>query len=82
MAVRLDLDLHPNIQKIPLRLPEGLGRVILVNALNLQPGTLSVNLTASSLYLHVLDERQPIETQVRDIEKLIAHMLCVELEES
>lgn len=82
MAVRLDLDLHPNIQKIPLRLPEGLGRVILVNALNLQPGTLSVNLTTSSLYLHVLDERQPIETQVRDIEKLIAHMLCVELEES
>lgn len=82
MAVRLDLDLHPDIQKIPLRLPEGLGRVILVNTLNLMPGTLSVNLTTSSLYLHVLDERQPIETQVRDIEKLIAHMLCVELEES
>lgn len=82
MAVQLDLDLHPNIQKIPLRLPEGLGRVILVNTLNLQPGTLSVDLTASSLYLHVLDERQPIEAQVRDIEKLIAHMLCVELEES
>ena len=54
----------------------------MVNTLNLMPGTLSVDLTASSLYLHVLDERQPIETQVRDIEKLIAHMLCVELEES
>lgn len=79
MAVRLDPDLHPNIQIIPLRLPEGLGRVILVNTLNLQPGTLSVNLTASSLYLHVLDERQPIEAQVRNIEKLIAHMLCMEL---
>ncbi len=80
MAVRLDPGLRPNIQIISLRLPEGLGRVILVNALNLQPGTLSVDLTANSLYLHVLDERQPIEAQVRDIEKQIAHMLCVELE--
>lgn len=82
MAVRLDPGLHPDIQLISLRLPEGLGRVILVNTLNLLPGTLSVNLTTSSLYLHVLDERQPIEAQVRDIEKQIARMLCMELEES
>jgi len=82
MAVRRDPGLHPDIQIISLRLPEGLGRVILVNTLNLLPGTLSVNLTTSSLYLHVLDERQPIEAQVRDIEKQIAHMLCVEMEES
>ncbi|MBL0009873.1 MAG: Na+/H+ antiporter subunit E [Nitrosomonas sp.] len=82
MAVRLNPDLHPSIKLISLRLPEGLGRVILVNTLNLLPGTLSANLTSSSLCLHVLDERQPNEAQVRDIEKLIAHMLCVELEES
>lgn len=82
MAVRLDPGLHPNILIISLCLPEGLGRVILVNTLNLLPGTLSVNLTTNSLYLHVLDERQPIEAQVRDIEKQIAHMLCMELEES
>ncbi|SFE16702.1 Na+/H+ antiporter subunit E [Nitrosomonas sp. Nm166] len=81
MAIRLDLDLHPNILIISLRLPEGLGRVILVNTLNLLPGTLSVNLTTSNLYLHVLDERQPVEAQVRDIEEQIAHMLCMELEE-
>lgn len=82
MAVRLNPDLHPSIKLISLRLQEGPGRVILVNTLNLLPGTLSANLTSSSLCLHVLDERQPIEAQVRDIEKLIARMLCVKLEES
>lgn len=82
MAVRLDPDLHPNILIISLRLPEGLGRVILVNTLNLIPGSLSVNLTASNLYLHVLDQRQPIEVQVRSIEEQIARMLCMELEGS
>ena len=56
--------------------------MILTNTLNLLPGTLSVDLTLSSLYIHVLDERQSIETEVRSIEEKIAHMLRLELKKS
>lgn len=79
MAIRPNPDLHPNIYKITPRLPEGLGRVILANTINLLPGSLSVELTSSNLYVHVLDERQSIETEVRSIEEKIAHMLRLEL---
>ncbi|SFL79199.1 Na+/H+ antiporter subunit E [Nitrosomonas communis] len=82
MAIRPNPDLHPNIFTITPRLPEGLGRAILTNTLNLLPGTLSVDLTLSSLYIHVLDERQSIETEVRSIEEKIAHMLRLELKKS
>lgn len=82
MALRPRLDLRPGMLKIPLYLPEGVGRVILVNTLNLLPGTLSVSLTTDSLRLHMLDERRPIEVQVRDVEARIAHMLGLKLEGS
>ncbi|TYP73009.1 multicomponent Na+:H+ antiporter subunit E [Nitrosomonas communis] len=82
MAIRLNPDLHPNIHIITLRLPEGVGRVILINTLNLMPGSLTVDLTSSSVYIHVLDERQSIETDVRGIEEKIAHMLRLELKNS
>ena len=82
MALRPRLDLRPGMLKIPLYLPEGVGRVILVNTLNLLPGTLSVSLSTDSLRLHMLDERRPIEVQVRDVEARIAHMLGLKLEGS
>jgi multicomponent Na+:H+ antiporter subunit E len=56
--------------------------VILVNTLNLLPGTLSMTLTAEGLRLHVLDKRRSIEVEVRNIEARIAHMLGLKLEES
>ena len=82
MALRPRLDLRPGMLKIPLYLPEGVGRVILVNTLNLLPGTLSVSLTTDSLRLHMLDERRPTEVQVRDVEARIARMLGLKLEGS
>ena len=80
MALRPDLDLHPDVQIIYPRLPEGVGRVILVNTLSLLPGTLSVSLTTNTLRLHILDERRPIEVEVRNAEARIAHMLGLKLE--
>lgn len=81
-ALRPRLDLHPDVQIIYPRLPEGVGRVILVNTLNLLPGTLSVSLTTEGLRLHILDKRRSIEVEVRNIEARIAHMLGLKLEES
>lgn len=80
MALRPSLDLYPDVQIIYPRLPDGVGRVILVNTLSLLPGTLSVSLTASSLHLHILDGRHPIEADVRNVEARIAHMLGLKLE--
>ncbi|MDZ7585945.1 MAG: Na+/H+ antiporter subunit E, partial [Thiobacillus sp.] len=54
-ALRPRMGLRPGIQEIPLRLPEGIGRVLLTNTQSLLPGTLSVELRGNRLCLHVLD---------------------------
>lgn len=81
MVLRPSLDdLYPDVQVVYPRLPDGVSRIILVNTLSLLPGTLSVSLTASSLHLHLLNGRHPIEEDVRNVEARIAHMLGLKLE--
>lgn len=82
MALRPGLDLHPAMLEMPMRLPEGQARVLLANTLNLLPGTLSAGLDHNQLRLHVLDERQPIEAEVREVERRIARMLGLPMEAS
>lgn len=81
MALRPHLDLRPAVLEIPIRLPEGCARVLLANTLNLLPGTLSAGLEGRHLRMHVLDERSPIETGVRETEAHISRMLSLPLEE-
>lgn len=80
-ALRPRPGLRPGIREIPLRLPEGIGRVLLANTLSLLPGTLSVGLEGNRLCLHVLDEQMPSEAGVRSAEARIAHMLGLKLEQ-
>lgn len=69
------MDLAPALVELPVTLPEGLARVLLVNTLNLLPGTLSVRMAGNTLCLHVLDARLPIAEEVRAVEARIARML-------
>ncbi|PKO73760.1 MAG: hypothetical protein CVU23_01035 [Betaproteobacteria bacterium HGW-Betaproteobacteria-17] len=82
LALRPRMGLRPGIQEIPLRLPEGSGRVLLANTLSLLPGTLSVGLDGRRLCLHVLDAAAPTEVEVRRAETRVAHMLGLRLEET
>lgn len=81
-ALRPRMGLRPGIHEIPLRLPEGIGRVLLTNTLSLLPGTLSVGLDGNRLCLHVLDAAAPTEVEVRRTETRVAHMLGLKLEET
>ncbi len=80
MALRPRLEMHPAMLKITMRLPEGHARLLLANTLNLLPGTLSAGLEHNQLRLHVLDERGPMEKEVREVETRIARMLGLPLE--
>jgi multicomponent Na+:H+ antiporter subunit E len=81
VALRPRLNIHPGVQVVRLRMPEGIGRVILVNTLNLLPGTLVVKFAANNLHLHMLDIRGSIEEEVRATETRIAKMLGLSLDE-
>lgn len=69
------MDLAPALLEVPVTLPEGLPRVVLVNTLNLLPGTVSVRLDGDRLCLHVLDARWPVAQEVGETEAHIARML-------
>lgn len=75
LALRPRLDLAPALLEVPITLPPGPARVLLINTLSLLPGTLSVGLNQNSLRLHVLDARLPIEAEVRAAEAHIARLL-------
>lgn len=72
MALRGSAALQPQIIELPVTLPAGGARVLLVNALGLMPGTLSVDLIGTSLRLHVLDERLPVVAEMQALEASIA----------
>lgn len=78
-ALRPRMGLSPGFHEITLRLPEGLGRVLLTYTLSLLPGMLSVELDGDRLCLHVLDETAPTEAEVRTVETRLAHMLGLAL---
>lgn len=73
-AFRPAMDLAPALVDVPVTLPEGIARVLLVNTLNLLPGTVSVGLEGDRLRLHVLDARLPIAEEAREAEAHIARL--------
>lgn len=74
MALRPRLDLAPAMLDLPIALPPGLARVMLVNTMTLLPGTLSVRIQGDRLRLHVLDRRLPIVEELRAVEAAIARI--------
>lgn len=75
MALRGRAALRPTIIELPITLPAGGARILLVNALGLMPGTVAVDLEGSMLRLHVLDDSQPVVAETRALEAAIASMV-------
>ncbi|MBS3935828.1 MAG: Na+/H+ antiporter subunit E [Sulfuritalea sp.] len=70
-------DLAPRIIEISLALPAGAATVLIVNVLNLLPGTMCTDVEGKILRVHVLDGRLPVVEEVRAAEARIARMLGV-----
>jgi multicomponent Na+:H+ antiporter subunit E len=79
MALRPRPALAPAVFELTLRLPLGPATVLFVGTLNLLPGTLSVRLDGTTLRLHALDGRLPIEREVRATEAHIARLFGLAL---
>lgn len=77
-ALRPAMPLAPDLVPVRVRLPAGLPRVLLLNTLNLLPGTVSVTLDGDTLWLHVLDRSLPIAREVATVEAHIARALKLE----
>lgn len=78
MALRHRPDLRPALIDLPVSLPPGASRVLLLNALGLMPGTLGIRLYGARLRLHVLDERLPVAAEARALEAHIARLFGVD----
>lgn len=74
MALRGRTSLRPSLLEVPLTLPAGGPRLLLVNTLGLMPGTLGVEMTDETLLIHVLDERLPVLAETRALEALIGRL--------
>lgn len=73
------LPVSPVLYEYSLRLPPGLARVFMVNTVNLLPGTLSVELDAEILRIHVLDETGNFAEEMVQLENLILGIAQTEL---
>jgi multicomponent Na+:H+ antiporter subunit E len=70
--------LHPRLPIAPgfvqhaFRLPEGPGRIFLVNTISLLPGTLSAELRDAGVVVHALDESMPVAQNLSALEDRVA----------
>lgn len=78
-ALSPSLPLVPALIEHRSRLPSGPARVLLADTLSLLPGTLSVELHDDCLCLHVLDAGQPIEAEVRVVERHVAALFGIDI---
>jgi multicomponent Na+:H+ antiporter subunit E len=74
MALRGRSALQPGLLEITITLPPGGPRLLLVNSLGLMPGTLGVDLSGTTLRLHVLDERLPVVAETLALQAVIARL--------
>ena len=66
------LPLNPAMVEYPLRLTSAAARNLFVCTVSLLPGTLSVELGAHSLVVHVLDVKRPFRQELKLIEDRVA----------
>ncbi len=77
LALRPRSRLAPAVLELPLTLPPGAPRVLLVATLSLMPGTFSIWFHDDRLRLHVLDGSAPVEAETRALEGHIARLFGV-----
>lgn len=76
------IPIKPRLVRYPLRLKALNAQVIMANTASLLPGTLSVGLSENVLTLHVLDIDAPIHEELAVLEKRVAAIFGLSLEES
>ncbi|MEF8702659.1 MAG: Na+/H+ antiporter subunit E [Candidatus Accumulibacter sp. UW26] len=74
LALRPRLALRPTLLELPLTLPPGAPRTLMINALGLMPGTVAIRITDDRLQVHALDERMPIAAEAHALERRIARL--------
>lgn len=78
MALHGRKALQPAFLELPLNLPAGAPRILLVNVLGLMPGTVGIELTDDRLRLHVLHQDLPVVAEARALERRIAALFGVD----
>jgi multicomponent Na+:H+ antiporter subunit E len=73
------LPIAPAFLVVPLRLPESASRTFMAGALNLLPGTLSVEIKADVLEVHVLDANGGVVRKLGALEKKVAGVFGLRL---
>lgn len=71
-ALHPRLPISPGVVCYPWRLPPGLPRVFMANAVSLLPGTLSMEFGANCLQVHVLDEQKSFLSELEMVEQRVA----------
>lgn len=74
MALRGRAALQPSLIELPVTVPTGGARILLMSVLGLMPGTLGVDLSDTTLRLHVLDERLPVIAEAQMLEAVIGKL--------
>lgn len=77
-ALRPGLTLEPGLLEYPLGLAEGPARIFFMNAVNLLPGTLSVDLTGDRLHVHLLDAAPTSIVELQQLELRVADLFGLE----
>ncbi len=73
-ALHPRMPISPRMFDYPLRLESGLPRVVLVNVINLLPGTLGVSLRRNCLRIHALNFTPSVHAEVREFEQGVARI--------
>lgn len=73
------MPLKPGMVEYTLRLPPGIGRVIMSNVMSLLPGILGVDLRGNVLVVNALDVDAAVEDELRQLEERIADMVGASL---
>jgi multicomponent Na+:H+ antiporter subunit E len=80
-ALRPDMPLNPGIVEYRMRLTQETALSIVANTTSLLPGTLSADIRDGVLIVHALDIDGPVIAELRHLEKLVAGMYGITLEE-
>lgn len=80
-ALHPRLPLNPGLIEYPLRLPQGLPRVVMANTVNLVPGTLTAEVKAGALQVHVIDRQAPFLEELEAVENAVARMFGIALDQ-
>lgn len=80
-ALHPKVPVYPALVEFNTRLPPGLPRILMVNTVSLLPGTLSADLRANCLQVHVLASAEAVPSQLLAQEQAVARVFGIHLPE-